>query len=127
MKIGFYITIKRNTIKNRIIVILTDNNQETKSLSYFMFRIKNERESKTRVLSTLLKKDPTYSIKEFREERDAQDDNHTIISLTVYEKVPYCRLKKILRELRESSDIECISGSSSDKFLYKNQTGIQYF
>jgi hypothetical protein len=86
-------------------------------LSNFVFRIKNDRESKARVLNSVLKKDPTYSIKEFKEERDPQDDIHSIISLTVYEKVPYCHIKKILRELQESSDIECISGSSSDKSL----------
>jgi hypothetical protein len=86
-------------------------------LSYFVLRIKNDRESKSRVLSTLLKKDPTYSIKEFKEERDPLDGNHAIISLTVYEKGPYCHIEKILRELKESSDIECLTGSSSDTFL----------
>ncbi len=86
-------------------------------MSYFVLRIKNDRESKSRVLSTILKKDPTYSIKEYKEERDPLDGNHAIISLTVYEKGPYCHIKKILRELKEIGDIECLNGSSSDKFL----------
>jgi hypothetical protein len=86
-------------------------------LSYFVLRIKNDRDSKSRVFSILLKKNPTYSIKEFKEERDPLDGNHAIISLTVYEKGPYCHIKKILRELKEDSDIECLNGSISDKFL----------
>jgi hypothetical protein len=86
-------------------------------LSYFVFRIKNDRESKSRVLHTILKKDPTYSIKEYKEERDPPGGNQTIISLTVYEKGPYCHIKKILRELKENSDIECITASPSDKVL----------
>jgi hypothetical protein len=86
-------------------------------LSYFVLRIKNDRESKSRVLRTILKKDPTYSIKEYTEERDPLDGNHAIISLTVYEKGPYCHIKKILRELKENGDIECLNGPSSDKFL----------
>jgi hypothetical protein len=86
-------------------------------LSYFVLRIKNERESKSRVLSTILKKDPTYSIKEYTEEPDPLDGNHALISLTVYEKGPYCHIKKILRELKENSDIECLNRSSSETFI----------
>jgi hypothetical protein len=56
-------------------------------------------------------------MKEYTEERDPLDGNHAIISLTVYEKGPYCHIKKILRELKENGDIECLNGSSSDKFL----------
>ena len=84
-------------------------------MSYFVLRIKNDRESKSRILSTILKKDPTYSIKEYKEQRDPLDNSQAIIRLTVYEKGPYCHIKKILRELRENNDIECLDGSSSDK------------
>lgn len=86
-------------------------------MSYFVLRIKNEVELKSRVLSTILKENPTYSVKEYKEEGDPSDKDYHIISLTIYEKGPYCHIKKILRELIAYNEIECLNGSSSDRFI----------
>jgi type I restriction-modification system DNA methylase subunit len=102
--------------KDRIIVSLT-NNFKRIGMSYFVLRIKNDAELKSRVLSAILNENPTYSVKEYKEESDPSDKNYQIISLTIYEKGPYCHIKKILRELKEENEIECLTGSSSDRFL----------
>ncbi len=87
------------------------------NMSYFVLRIKNNLESKSSVLNTILKENPTYSIKEYKEEQDSSDANYQIISLTVYEKGPYCHIRKILRELVMNDELECLNGSSSEQFL----------
>jgi hypothetical protein len=74
-------------------------------------------ELKSHILSTILKENPTYSIKEYKEKPDLSDDNYQVISLTVYEKGPYCHIRKILRDLKANKDIECLDGSSSGSLL----------
>ena len=86
-------------------------------MSYFVIRIKNDRELKSRVLNTILKDNPTYSIKEYKEKPDLSDHNYQVISLTVYEKGPYCHIRKILRDLKANNEIECLDGSTSGSFL----------
>jgi len=79
-------------------------------MSYFVFRVKNEMELKSRVLDTILKENPTYSVKEYKEVADPSDKKYQIISLTIYEKGPYSHIKKILRELKAYNEIECLDG-----------------
>ena len=99
-------------------VILSINNyQRGVFMSYFVLRVKNDRELKSRVLFAILSEKPSYSVKEYKEEPDPSDSNYQIISLTVYEKGPYCHIKKILGELIKTNDIECLNGLSSDLFL----------
>jgi hypothetical protein len=86
-------------------------------MSNFELRIKNDIELKSRVLKTILKENPTYSVKEYREECDPGDDQYQIISLTVYEKGPYCHIRKILHQLIADNEIECSDGSFSDRIL----------
>ena len=88
-------------------------------MSYFVFRIKNDMELKSRVLSTILKENPTYSIREYKEKPDQSDTTYQVISLTVYEKGPYCHIRKILRELKADNEIECLDGYDSGSLLYK--------
>lgn len=83
-------------------------------MSYFVLRMKNERNVKSRVLDAILKENPTYSLKEYKEAPDPDDDTFQIISLTVYEKGPYCHIRKILRELRKNNEIECLNEPSSE-------------
>ena len=85
-------------------------------MSYFMFRLKNDMELKSRVLSAILSQNPSYSVKEYKEEPDPADNNYHIISLIAYEKGPYCHIRKILSEFIKNNDIECLNGSSSDLF-----------
>ena len=83
-------------------------------MSYFMFRVKNDRELKARVLYAILSEKPSYSVKEYKEEPDPADINYHIISLTAYEKGPYRHLRKILGEFIKNNEIECLNGSSSN-------------
>jgi hypothetical protein len=86
-------------------------------MSYFVLRIKNDIVIKSRLLDTILKENPTYSVKEYREERDPHDNQYQIVSLTVYEKGPYCPIRKILHQLIADNDVECLDKSVSDRFL----------
>ena len=85
-------------------------------MSYFVFRVKNDRELKARVLYAILSEKPSYSVKEYKEEPDPANNNYHIISLTAYEKGPYRHLRKILGEFIKNNEIECLKGSSSDLF-----------
>jgi hypothetical protein len=85
-------------------------------MSYFVFRVKNDRELKARVLYAILSEKPSYSVKEYKEEPDPANNNYHIISLTAYEKGPYRHLRKILGEFIKNNEIECLNGSSSDLF-----------
>jgi hypothetical protein len=83
-------------------------------MSYFVFRVKNDRELKSRVLYAILSQNPSYSVKEYKEEPDPADSNYEIISLTVYEKGPYRHIRKILAEFIKNNEIACLNGTSSD-------------
>jgi len=75
-------------------------------MSHFVFRVKNDMALKSRLLYSVLSENPSYSVKEYREEADPADNEYQIISLTAYEKGPYCHLKKILSEFVENNEIE---------------------
>jgi len=102
--------------KNRIIV--SDNKHLPGGIfmSYFVLRVKNDREIKSRVLYAILSEKPSYSVKEYKEEPDPSDNNYHLISITAYERGPYRQIRKILGELIRNNDIECLNGSSSDLF-----------
>jgi hypothetical protein len=85
-------------------------------MSYFVLRLKNDKALKSRLLTTILHENPSYSVKEYREEPDPIDDNYCIISLTSYEKSPYCPIRKILSELAKNNEIEYLNESSADRF-----------
>jgi hypothetical protein len=84
-------------------------------MSYFIFRMKNDNDLKSRVLYAILSEKPSYSVKEYREEPDPADNNYHIISLTAYEKGPYRHLRKILSEFIKNNEIECLNGQSPDQ------------
>ena len=92
---------------NRIIV-LNDQLERGVLMSHFVFRVKNDMELKSRLLYSVLSENPSYSVKEYREEMDPADNSYQIISLTAYEKGPYCHLKKILSEFIKNKEIECL-------------------
>lgn len=75
-------------------------------MSHFVFRIKNDRELKTRILYSVLNENPWFAVKEYREEPDLVDQNYQIIRLAAYEKGPYCHLKKIFDNLAKNKEIE---------------------
>ena len=83
-------------------------------MSYFIFRVKNDIALKSRFLYAILSENPSFSVKEYKEEPDPADNNYHIISLTAYEKGPYCTIRKILGEFIKNNEIECLNGSSSD-------------
>jgi hypothetical protein len=83
-------------------------------MSYFVFRVKNESELKSRVLYAVLTQNSSYSVKEYKEVPDPADCNYHIISLTAYEKGPYRHIRKILAEFNKNHEIECLNGPSSD-------------
>jgi hypothetical protein len=83
-------------------------------MSYFVFRVKNDRQLKARLLNAVLSQNPSYSVKEYKEEPDPADNNYHIISLTVYEKGPYRLIRKILAEFIKNNEITCLNGPSSD-------------
>ena len=83
-------------------------------MSYFIFRVKNDIALKSRFLYAILSENPSFSVKEYKEEPDPADNNYRIISLTAYEKGPYRHIRKILGEFIKNNDIECLNGSSSD-------------
>jgi len=83
-------------------------------MSYFVFRVKNDRQLKSRLLYAVLSQNPSYSVKEYKEEPDPADNNFQIISLTAYEKGPYRLIRKILAEFIKNHEITCLNGPSSD-------------
>jgi hypothetical protein len=85
-------------------------------MSYFILRVKDDMELKSRVLSAILSQNPSFSVKDYKEEPDPADNNYHIISLTAYEKGPYCNIRNILGEFIKNNEVECLNGSSSDLF-----------
>jgi alpha-L-fucosidase len=82
-------------------------------MSHFVFRVKNDRELKTRILYSVLNENPWFAVKGYREEPDLTDQNYQIIRLAAYEKGPYCHLKKILSDLAKNKEIECLDETLS--------------
>jgi len=83
-------------------------------MSYFVFRMKNDSELKSRVLYAILSQNPSYAVKEYKEEPDPADNNYHIISVTAFEKGPYRLIRKILAEFIKNNEITCLNGPSSD-------------
>ena len=77
------------------------------------FGLKISQELKSRVLFAVLTQNPSYSVKEYKEEPDPADTSYHIVSLTVYEKGPYRHIRKILGEFIKNNEIECLNGPSS--------------
>jgi hypothetical protein len=86
-------------------------------MSYLVLRVKNDKALKSRLLYSLLSVNPSYSVKEYREEPDLTDENYYIISFTSYEKGPYCPIRKILSEFIKNKEIEYLNESSADRFM----------
>ncbi len=86
-------------------------------MSYLVLRVKNDNALKSRLLYTLLSVNPSYSVKEYKEEPDPADDNYHIISFTSYERGPYCPIRKILSEFIKNKEIEYLNESSADRFI----------
>jgi len=85
-------------------------------MSYLVLRLKNDTSLKSRLLTSILHVNPSYSVKEYREEPDPVDNNYCIISLTSYEKSPYCPIRRILSEFVKNNEIEYLNESSADQF-----------
>jgi hypothetical protein len=86
-------------------------------MSYLVLRVKNDIALKSRLLYSILSENPSYSVKEYREEPDPIDDTYYIISFTSYEKGPYCPIRKILSEFIKNKEIEYLNESSADRFM----------
>lgn len=83
-------------------------------MSHFIIRVKNDIDLKSRLLSTLFTVNTTYSVKEYMEKPDPDDDTYSIISFTSYEKSPYCPLREILNEFKKNKEIEYLNKPSAD-------------
>jgi hypothetical protein len=85
-------------------------------MSYLVLRVKNDISLKSRLLFALLSVNPSYAVKEYREEPDPADDNYSIISFTSYEKSPYCPISNILNEFIKKNEIEYLNESAPNRF-----------
>ena len=85
-------------------------------MSYLVLRVKNDIVLKSRLLYSLLTVNPSYTVKEYREEPDPTDDNYSIISFTSYEKSPYCPISKIVNEYIKKNEIEYLNESVPNRF-----------
>ena len=86
-------------------------------MSYLVLRVKDDDALKSRLLNTILSVNPSYTVKEYKEEPDPADNNYHIISFTSYEKGPYCPIRKILSEFIKNKEIEYLNESSADRFI----------
>ncbi len=86
-------------------------------MSHLVLRVKNDTALKSRLLNAILCVNPSYAVKEYREEADPTDDNYSIISFTSYEKSPYCPISKILNEFIMKNEIEYINESVPDRII----------
>jgi len=84
-------------------------------MSHLELRLKNEVSLKSRLLRSLLSENPSYSVKEYREEPDPTDNNYQIISFTAYEKGPYCPIWNTLSEFIKNNEVEYLDDSSADR------------
>jgi hypothetical protein len=85
-------------------------------MSYSVIRVKNDVAVKSRLLYSVLRVNPSYSVKEYREEPDPADDNYSIISFTSYEKSPFCPISTILNEFITRNEIEYFNESMPNRF-----------
>ncbi len=85
-------------------------------MSYSVIRVKNDVAVKSRLLYSVLRVNPSYSVKEYREEPDPADDNYSIISFTSYEKSPFCPIGTILNEFIARNEIEYLNESMPNRF-----------
>jgi hypothetical protein len=85
-------------------------------MSYSVIRVKNDVAVKSRLLYSVLRVNPSYSVKEYREEPDPADDNYSIISFTSYEKSPFCPISTILNEFITRNEIEYLNESMPNRF-----------
>jgi len=85
-------------------------------MSYLVLRVKNDIALKSRLLYSLLTVNPSYTVKEYREESDPTDDNYSIISFTSYEKSPYSPISKIVNEYIKKNEIEYLNESVPNRF-----------
>ena len=86
-------------------------------MSHLVLRLKNDTALKFRLLHSVLNGNPSYSVKEYREEPDPMDNNYQIISFTAYEKGPYSPIRKILNEFIKNNEVEYLNESSADRSL----------
>jgi hypothetical protein len=84
-------------------------------MSHLELRLKNDASLKSRLLYSIMSENPSYSVKEYREEPDPMDNNYLIISITAYEKGPYCPIWKILNEFIKNNEVEHLNESSADR------------
>ena len=86
-------------------------------MSYLVLRVKNDISLKSRLLFSLLSVNSSYAVKEYREEPDPADDNYSIISITSYEKSPYCPISTLLNEFIQKKEIEYLNESAPDRVI----------
>jgi hypothetical protein len=85
-------------------------------MSYLVLRVKNDISLKSRLLYSLFQVNPSYTVKEYREELDPADDNYSIISITSYEKGPFNPIDKILNEYLRINEIECLNKPAPERY-----------
>jgi len=85
-------------------------------MSYSVIRVKNDVAVKSRLLYSILSVNPSYSVKEYREEPDPADNNYSIISFTSYEKSPFCPVGNILYDFIKRNEIEYLNESTQNRF-----------
>ncbi len=86
-------------------------------MTHLVLRLKNDTALKSRLLHSVLNGDSSYSVKEYREEPDPRDNNYQIISITAYEKGPYCTIRKILGEFIKNDEVEYLNESPADRSM----------
>jgi len=84
-------------------------------MGFLVLRVKNNIALKSRLLNSILNVNPSYAVKEYREEPDPKDETYSIISFTSYEKSPYCPVIKILEEFLKNNEIEYLNDPASDR------------
>jgi hypothetical protein len=86
------------------------------AMSYLVLRVKNDISLKSRLLYSLFRVNPSYTVKEYREEPDPADDNYSIISITSYEKSPYNPIDKILKDYLRTNEIEYLNRPAPERY-----------
>jgi len=84
-------------------------------MGFLVIRVKNNIALKSRLLNSILNVNPSYTVKEYREEPDPKDETYSIISFTSYEKSPYCPVTKILEEFLRNNEVEYLNDPASNR------------
>ncbi len=84
-------------------------------MGFLVLRVKNNIALKSRLLNSILNVNPSYSVKEYREEPYPDDETYSIISFTSYEKSPYCPVTKILEEFLRNNEVEYLNDPASNR------------